>query len=64
VSVNPARSLGPALFAGGKALSQVWLFLLVPSLAGIAAGLVFRVHALEMIPEPHPVVDRPEVARV
>lgn len=28
VSVNPARSLGPALFAGGKALSQVWLFLL------------------------------------
>jgi aquaporin Z len=64
VSVNPARSLGPALFAGGKALSQVWLFLLVPSLAGIAAGLVFRVHALEMIPEPHPVIDRPEVARV
>jgi len=64
VSVNPARSLGPALFAGGKALSQVWLFLLVPSLAGIAAGLVFRVHALEMIPEPHPTVDRPEVARV
>jgi len=64
VSVNPARSLGPALFAGGQALSQVWLFLLVPSLAGIVAGLVFRVHALEMIPEPHPVVDRPEVARV
>jgi aquaporin Z len=64
VSVNPARSLGPALFAGGKALSQLWLFLLVPSLAGIAAGLVFRVHALEMIPEPQPTVDRPEVARV
>src|ERR1700741_5009275 len=64
VSVNPARSLGPALFAGGDALKQVWLFLLVPSLAGIFAGLIFRVHALEMIPEPHPVVDRPEVARV
>jgi aquaporin Z len=64
VSVNPARSLGPALFVGGKALSQVWLFLLVPSLAGIVAGLIFRVHALEMIPEPHPVTDRPEVARV
>jgi len=64
VSVNPARSLGPALFVGGQALSQVWLFLLVPSLAGIVAGLVFRVHALEMIPEPHPVTDRPEVARV
>ena len=64
VSVNPARSLGPALFAGGKALSQVWLFLLVPSLAGLCAGLVFRVHALEMIPEPQPTTGRPEVARV
>jgi aquaporin Z len=64
VSVNPARSLGPALFAGGKALSQVWLFLLVPSLAGIAAGLMFRAHTLEMIPEPRPTTDRPEVARV
>ena len=64
VSVNPARSLGPALFVGGKALSQVLLFLLVPSLAGIVAGLIFRVHALEMIPEPHPVTDRPEVSRL
>src|SRR5215472_12574426 len=64
VSVNPARSLGPALFAGGKALSQVWLFLLVPSVGGLLAGLVFRSHALEMIPEPQPVRDRPEVARV
>src|ERR1700744_2171949 len=33
-SVNPARSFGPALFVGGKALAQVWLFLLVPSIAG------------------------------
>ena len=64
VSVNPARSLGPALFAGSKALSQVWLFLLVPSLGGIAAGLLFRSHTLEVIPEPQPVRDRPEVARV
>jgi aquaporin Z len=47
VSVNPARSLGPALFVGGKALSQLWLFLLVPSLGGIAAGLLFRTGALE-----------------
>ena len=42
VSVNPARSLGPALIVGGQALQQVWLFLLVPSLGGIAAGLLFR----------------------
>jgi aquaporin Z len=47
VSVNPARSLGPALFVGGKALAQVWLFLLVPSLGGITAGLLFRTRALE-----------------
>jgi len=47
VSVNPARSLGPALLVGGKALAQLWLFLLVPSLGGAAAGLLFRFKALE-----------------
>lgn len=47
VSVNPARSLGPALLVGGKALAQVWLFLVVPSLGGIVAGLLFRTGALE-----------------
>lgn len=46
VSVNPARSLGPALILGGKALQQVWLFLLVPSLGGAVAGLLFRTGAL------------------
>jgi aquaporin Z len=52
VSVNPARSLGPALLVGGKALQQVWLFLLVPSVAGIVAGLLFRTAALEA-EDPH-----------
>jgi len=47
VSVNPARSLGPALLVGGKAMQQLWLFLLVPSLAGIVGGLFFRLKALE-----------------
>jgi len=47
VSVNPARSLGPALFAGAKAMSQLWLFLIVPSLGGIVAGVLFRIKALE-----------------
>jgi aquaporin Z len=42
VSVNPARSLGPALFAGKQALSQVWLFLVFPSVGGAVAGLLFR----------------------
>ncbi len=47
VSVNPARSLGPALFVGGNALKQVWLFLVFPSLGGLLAGLLFRFKLLE-----------------
>jgi aquaporin Z len=47
VSVNPARSFGPALLVGGRALAQVWLFLLIPSLAGVVAGLLFRSKALQ-----------------
>ncbi|MFZ0743152.1 MAG: aquaporin [Terracidiphilus sp.] len=47
VSVNPARSLGPALLVGGQAMAQVWLFLLVPSIGGIVAGLLFRTKLLE-----------------
>jgi aquaporin Z len=48
VSVNPARSFGPALLVGGQALAQVWLFLLVPSIAGIVAGLLYRSKLLEV----------------
>ena len=40
-SVNPARSFGPALFAGGTALSQVWLFLLAPLIGGALGALVY-----------------------
>jgi len=47
VSVNPARSLGPALLVGGKAMQQLWVFLLYPTLGGIAAGLLFRMKVLE-----------------
>jgi aquaporin Z len=60
VSVNPARSFGPALLVGGKALAQVWLFLLVPSLAGIAAGLLFRTKALEV--DVYPAATEPKEA--
>ena len=41
-SVNPARSLGPAIFVGGDALHQVWLFLVAPLAGGIVAALVHR----------------------
>jgi aquaporin Z len=44
-SVNPARSLGPALVVGGTALSQVWLFIVAPLLGGaVAAGLHLGLH--------------------
>ncbi len=41
-SVNPARSTGPALFAGGSALGQLWLFWVAPILGGIVGGILFR----------------------
>jgi aquaporin Z len=42
LSANPARSLGPAIFVGGQALAQVWLFLVVPTVAGAVAGWLFK----------------------
>ena len=47
VSVNPARSIGPALFSGGAALSQLWLFIVAPMIGGAAAGLLFRTGLLD-----------------
>jgi aquaporin Z len=45
-SVNPARSTGPALLAGGWALQQLWLFWLAPIVGGVLGGFAYRaVHA-------------------
>ena len=41
-SVNPARSLGPAVFAGGVALQQVWVFWVAPIIGGVLGGLIGR----------------------
>lgn len=41
-SVNPARSTGPALFVGGWALSQLWLFWIAPLLGAAVAGVLYR----------------------
>lgn len=41
-SVNPARSLGPALLTGGVAMEQLWLFILAPMVGGVLAGLLYR----------------------
>ena len=41
-SVNPARSLAPALFLGGQALEQVWVFILSPIIGAIIAGVTYK----------------------
>jgi aquaporin Z len=41
VSVNPARSIGPALFAGTTAIAQLWLFIVAPIIGAVAAGVLF-----------------------
>jgi aquaporin Z len=41
-SVNPARSLGPALFAGGAAISQLWLFIVAPVIGGLLAAVLWK----------------------
>ncbi len=51
-SVNPARSTSQALFVGGWAIQQLWLFWFVPIAGGIAAGLVYRVGLLGGETEP------------
>ncbi len=41
-SVNPARSIAPALFIGGQALEQVWVFILAPIIGAIIAGTLYK----------------------
>ena len=41
-AVNPARSISQALFVGDWALAQLWLFVLIPILAAMAAGLLYK----------------------
>lgn len=62
VSVNPARSLGPAVLAGGHALEQLWLFIAAPLAGGVLGALPFRLNLLEVAPPP-PVGERVDTAR-
>jgi len=41
-SMNPARSLAPAVFAGGQALEHLWLYLCAPTLGAVAAALIYQ----------------------
>ena len=51
-SVNPARSTGPALFAGGEYIGQLWLFWVAPIIGAVIAGLLTR-----WMYEPEAIVD-------
>ncbi len=51
-SVNPARSTGPALVAGGLALQQLWMFWVAPLLGGVLGGVAYRAIAEEMPEKP------------
>ncbi|MCA1854007.1 MAG: aquaporin [Beggiatoa sp.] len=57
-SVNPARSIGPAVFVGGWALSQLWLFIIAPTIGAIIAAVVYRV-----IGTPRPIISTQEAER-
>jgi aquaporin Z len=46
VSVNPARSFGPAVLAGGHALAQLWLFIVAPMVGATLGALLFRLNLL------------------
>jgi len=41
-SVNPARSIGPAIFSGGKAMAQLWLFIVAPVIGAILGAFVWK----------------------
>ena len=57
-SVNPARSLGPALIVGHKALSQVWLFIVAPLIGGALAALSYRYFVpTERVPIPSAIAE-------
>jgi aquaporin Z len=56
-SVNPARSLGPALIVGGTALSQVWLFIVAPLVGGILAAILHVLVYPQQAPDPVETLD-------
>ena len=60
-SVNPARSTGPALFVGGWAIAQLWLFWIAPIAGAALAGVVYRAVFEDVIVEP-PITGRVQPA--
>ena len=62
-SVNPARSIGPALFVGGSALSQLWVFIFAPLIGGALSAIVFQLLYPKGEEEPEPAPAAEERAR-
>lgn len=62
-SVNPARSTGPALFVGGWAVAQLWLFWLAPVLGGLLGGVLYRLLLQPDFPKPDVTGQREPVMR-
>jgi len=56
-SVNPARSTGPALFVGGWAIGQLWLFWLAPIVGAVIAGVCYRLLSGEAAAEEEPEIE-------
>lgn len=48
VSVNPARSFGPAVLVGGQALAQLWLFFVAPAIGAVLGALLYRFNILKV----------------
>ena len=58
--MNPARSTGPALFVGGWALAQLWLFWVAPIVGGgLIGGVAYKILGEDVPPKPDIVGDRP-----
>jgi aquaporin Z len=57
-SVNPARSIGPAIFVGGWALQQLWLFIVAPLIGAALAAIIYL-----LIRQPAPIITTPEAER-
>ncbi len=62
--MNPARSTGPAIFVGGWAISQLWLFWLAPIVGAALAGLTYSFFADDAEAEPSAETELPIEAKV
>ncbi|MCO6430878.1 MAG: aquaporin Z [Deltaproteobacteria bacterium] len=60
LSVNPARSTGPALFVGGWAVGQLWMFWIAPLIGGVIGGFAYRALFAAEVEAPRKIVPRTE----